>query len=140
MGQRDFEWIEHEGEMGILAWGDTLEDLFQAAADGLYDLMRRQFTIREPRTREITLEADAVELLLKAFLSELVFFQSAYHEVYPTREFLELRPHRLHAQLIGGQYDPAENPLEREIKAVTYYRLRVWQANGRWWAIYVVDV
>ena len=140
MGARGFEWIEHEGEMGIQAWGESLEDLFQAAADGLYDLMRRRFTLQGTCTRDLTLEADGADLLLKDFLSELLYYQSAYHEVYPERTFHEIRPHRLRVTLRGGRYDPARNPLEREIKAITYYRLQVWQTHGRWWATYVVDV
>lgn len=141
MGQRGFEWIEHEGEMGIQAWGETLEDLFQAAADGLYDLLRHHFTVVQPTQREIALEAPDVEVLLKDFLTELLYYQSAYHEVYPERVFHELSPERLRAVLRGGRFDITREPLEREVKAVTYYRLRVWQdADGLWRATYVVDV
>ncbi|MCS7311516.1 MAG: archease [Acidobacteria bacterium] len=141
MSPRGFEWMEHEGEMGIQAWGVTLEDLFQAAADGLYDLLRHHFTIVQATQREIALEAPDVEVLLKDFLSELLYAQSTHHEVYPERVFHELSPRRLRAILRGGRFDITREPLEREIKAITYYRLQVWQdAEGRWRATYVVDV
>jgi len=141
MPSRGFEWIEHEGEMGIHAWGTTLEELFQAAADGLYDLLRPHFTVVQPTQRTVTLEAPDVEILLKDFLSELLYYQSAYHEVYPERVFFELSPQRLRVLLRGGRFDIAREPLAREIKAITYYRLQVWQdADGRWQATYVVDV
>ena len=132
--------LEHEGEMGCHVWAPDLEGLFQTAADALYRLIRSEFTLREPHQMRLDLEEPDPALLLRAFLAELVYELSAHQRVFPRRRFRVLTPSRLTADLVGGRYDPQSEPLDREVKAVTYYRLRVWREPPGWHATFIVDV
>ncbi len=137
---RGFEFIEHEGEMGVYCWGGSLEALFQAAAEGLYTIMRSSFTLLDRVDRTIELKEEAVDLLLRAFLAELVFYESVERLIFPLFHFSEITSTHLFCRARGGHYDPHHEPLEREVKAVTYYRLSVEKRDARWEAIYIVDV
>lgn len=138
--KRGFTFLDHEGEMGVFCWGVNLEELFRAAAEGLYTLMRSSFTLIDSVETDIEMEEEEVDLLLRAFLAELVFYESAERLIFPHFEFLELTPTRMRCKAMGGHYDPQKEPLEREIKAVTYHQLMVRREQDRWIAQYIVDV
>ena len=56
------------------AWGDTLEDMFLAAADATMNVMVENLDgIADKERRMIRVEAEAIDLLLFQLLQELIF-------------------------------------------------------------------
>lgn len=137
---RGFELLDHEGEMAVHVWASNLVQLFDTAARSLYSIIRPSFHLIQPVSKNMTLEEPETDLLLRSFLSELLFDLSTFHYIFTKRHFHRLEPTQLEVHLSGGVYDPVRQPMEREIKAITYYRLRIWNEAPGLHATYLVDV
>jgi SHS2 domain-containing protein len=122
--------------------GRDLPDLFETAAAALAEIMVDPTTVALTLERAISLEADALDLLLYDWLSELVFLKDRDCEVFP-RCRVEIAgdgPFRLNARLCGGPIDVERCALRIDPKAVTFHRLSVERREGAWCARFVIDV
>jgi SHS2 domain-containing protein len=127
--------VEHTADWELEVWAEDLAGLLEQAARGMFYLsgMRLQ---PEPRlTRTISLEASDSETLLVKFLSDLLYF--AEQEGIGFDEYqIRLDGYQLQAQLGGARLAS----IDKEIKAVTYHRLAVRQAEGKVRVSIVFDV
>lgn len=141
-----FRFLEHiaTADVAFEAWGGTREELFVCCGEALLATM-----VLEPeevlRSREmrIALEDGELDLLLFAFLNELVFLKDARglllhgERVVITEQDGLLR---LEALARGERIDPSRHRLLVDVKAVTLHRFAVVHA-GEWWrATVVLDV
>lgn len=115
-------------DVAFEARGDTLEELFAACAEALLAATVENPEAVQPRTvRTIELEEPEADLLLLAFLNELIYLRDA--------EGLLLRPReirietgsaaRLRAVLEGERLDRARHRPGTEVKAATAHELRI---------------
>ncbi len=135
-----FRLLEHTADMGIEAEGESLAGLFEQAALGL----RSVITEREPLQPEweVALElcgADLEELLVN-WLTELLY-------LFETRRLLPVRFHfdqmgltRLRVRVGAETIDPELQPVDREVKAITYHQIRVEPTEGGWKARLYLDL
>jgi len=128
--------VEHPADLGLEVWGDSLRELFCAAARGMFALMRCPL---EPggieSTHEVILAADDRETLMVDWLGELLYLHECSGECYSVY-VLELEGTRLRA-LVKGR--PAGAP-ERGIKAVTYSDLHICETEHGYRATLTLDV
>ncbi len=68
-----YELVEHTADIGVHAWGARPEEVFEQAAHALFSLVCDPREIDERETVEIELEADSPDLLLAAWLNELLY-------------------------------------------------------------------
>jgi SHS2 domain-containing protein len=126
------------------AWGKSREAMFASAADAL---LRTQVESPESvdRLREVGISEEAAELdlLLLAFLQELVFRKDAgrllLHADSVRIEGTD-GAYRVTATARGEAIDPARHRLLVDVKAVTLHRLRAAFEDGAWRATVVLDV
>lgn len=135
-----FETFEHTADIGLIARGRTLEELFANAASGLVDLTVDPEGLREETRVEVTVSAADREALLVGWLNELLY-------LLDTRRFLPRRSRITHlsdtsltADLVGDTVDPRLHAVRRMIKAATYHGLSLRQANGVWEARVILDL
>ena len=131
-------------DVAFEAWGATPEEAFLAAADATLNTMVEEIGTVAPREhREISIAADALDLLLFELLQELVYHKDAGRLLLRVRD-LRIEEagsgYRLHAEAIGETIDPARHPLLADVKAVTLHRLVVERTPDGWYAIVVLDV
>ena len=69
----DYELIDHTADLGIRLASQTLDGLFEVAADALSDLLFEESTITPARTAQVSVEAESAEDLLVEFLRELLY-------------------------------------------------------------------
>lgn len=119
-----------------------LGDLFVTAARALAEVTVDPDTLGGSVSREIRLEADALDLLLFDFLSELIFLRDAEGIVLVDGAVTvgEGTPCRLTARLHGGAIDPATTRRRADPKAVTFHRLAVERDGAGWIGRVVVDI
>lgn len=142
---RGFEWTEGvTSDLAFVARGASLEEVFAAAADALVAA-----TLDEPGALEarvvhpLHLEEPDLELLLLAFLNELVFLRDARGWLLRAGELrIERTPGaaRLEGSAVGEPLDPARHRLESEVKAATAHGLRVVRCGDGWEAHVTLDV
>jgi SHS2 domain-containing protein len=135
-----YEPLSHTGDLGMVAYGRDLPELFAHAAWVMFDLMSDATTIRPQHT--VTLSVNAVDLedLLVRWLSELLYLYDTRRLLCCTFHCTLLEPTHLTATVAGEPLDPDRHPIDTEIKAVTYHQIAVEQVDGRWQARIIFDL
>jgi SHS2 domain-containing protein len=136
----NYRLLEHTADMGIEARAATLEALFVCAARGLQEILFGSSCLIEARQQlKIELQAADWEELLVAWLGEILFLVEQRSFCPAVFHIEDLVGHRLTASLVGEYQREGLSPL-REVKAVTYHRLRVQEQGGGWQARVYLDL
>lgn len=134
-----FEVIEHTADVGILARGQSLPELFAHAAAGMLHFLIDPQTVQQNESRSLIVEADDIAGLLVAWLNELLVVLNADAFIPAAYEISELTEQRLVATVKGEPVDPARHRFRLDVKAATYHQLYV-RKNARWEARVIFDV
>ena len=116
-----FQEVEHTADWALHVWGTTREELFVAAAQGMYALMGVQLQTPAPVWREIQVQAADYEALLVAWLQELLFSLESAGVAFAPLRVIALTPTRLTVVAEGE----APVRVSKLIKAVTYHNLHI---------------
>ncbi len=130
-------------DAAVEAWGSSPEELLLAACDATLNVMVADLGAIAPRERrELRVDAESLDLLLFELLQELVYYKDAEQLLLrPARVTIQREPARLRlvAEAWGEVLDPGRHELLADVKAVTLYRLRVWEEEGMYRATVVLD-
>jgi SHS2 domain-containing protein len=134
--QAGHELLEHTADVGVRAYGVTLEALFEQASVGLAEVLgawRPGPGVPEP----LAVEAGDLGGLLVDWLNEVVYLQ----EVRGT-SLAAVKLERIGDGLAAGSVTLGGQPPSGGIyvKAVTYHQLRVERQTGGWVAEVYLDV
>jgi len=142
---RRFAFTEEvTSDLAFVAYGASPEEVFAASAEALLAA-----TVEDPSAVEARLEHRCqleepdLELLLLAFLNELVFVRDARGWLLrPVELAIESAAGgaRLAARLVGEPVDRARHRVAAEVKAATAHGLRVAQTGAGWEANVTLDV
>ena len=136
----NYRLLEHTADMGIEVWAATLDALFVCAARGLLEILfGRPCPVEARQQLKIELQAADWEELLVAWLGEILFLVEQRGFCPAVFHIEDLVGHRLTASLVGENQREGLSPL-REVKAVTYHRLRVQKQGGGWLARVYLDL
>jgi len=131
-------------DIAFSAWGESLEEMFAAAADATMNVMVDNLDgIARVQTRQIELESEAVDLLLFNLLQELIYYKDA--------EMLLLRVENVNIQQRDGGYfvtataygeelNPDRHHLIVDVKAVTLHKFRVERSDLGWETLVILDI
>jgi SHS2 domain-containing protein len=137
---KPFEIIDHTADIGIIAYGADIKQVFANAALGLFNLMADLDNLKEDTKREIELSAEDVEVLLVEWLNELIYISDVEHIIFKRFEINELSNTQLRATCFGEKIKPGQHRLKREIKAATYHMLRLNKENGSYKVQIIFDI
>jgi SHS2 domain-containing protein len=122
-----FEEIEHTADIGILASGDNLPELFANLAFGMLHIITDQTEDQFILKRTIKVEGPSLIDLIVGWLSEINFLLTVNHYLVNGIEILSIDQtfgnFILSANLYGVDSTPMESSFKTEIKAVTYHQL-----------------
>ncbi|MCS6805449.1 MAG: archease [Acidobacteriota bacterium] len=131
-------------DVALEAWGDTLEELFIAAADATMNVMVSDLnTIHDQVRRTISVESHALDLLLFRFLQEFVFYKDAEQLLLRAQRVVirqDGERHTAEAQVYGERLDPSKHELVVDVKAVTLHRFQVERTARGWQAQVILDI
>jgi protein archease len=130
-------------DMAFEATGDTPAELFQAAAQALFEGMADTGRLRPRVRKEIRLQNAQIDQLLFDWLSELIYLKDK--EALLFGEFSVQLDRNAEWNLIatvrGEPIDPKRHGLRADAKAVTYHQFEVVQTEtGGWKARVVIDI
>ena len=137
---KGFEFFEHTADIGLRAWGPSLETLFIASARGLVELLVEQSQIQGAERRPITLAASSVETLLRLWLKEVLFWFNVDHFLPADYRFTTIDQTTLDGEVIGERFDRSRHVQGTEVKGVTYHQFRISRRNRGWEAEIIFDV
>ena len=98
------------------------------------------YTVKCHEKRIIHVHGFDREELLVAWLSELLYAYEAQRRLYSKFDITRLTENEFEATVQGEVFDAARHPIRREIKAITYHQLRVWNDEKSWKATVIFDI
>jgi SHS2 domain-containing protein len=135
-----FEVLEHPADVGFLAYGATLEELFANAALAMLSLGWDLTGVAESQRRELHASGEDTEALLYAWLAELLAVADAEHLVFRRVEVTAIAAGQARGTAYGEKFDKARHRACTYIKAVTYNQISVVETPEGWRARVFLDV
>jgi tRNA nucleotidyltransferase (CCA-adding enzyme) len=134
-----YETFEHQADIGIRGFGQTIEEAFEHAAIALYSVMVNVGSIEPKESRTLSVTAPDHELLFVEWLNSLLSLSDIERMVFSRFE-VSISGTSLTGRAWGEQLDHSRHHPHVEIKAATYHMLQVKKEHDRFVAQCVVDV
>ncbi len=133
-----FSYFEHDADMGVIGYGETMEQAFKAAAQAVFAIMTNLDGVQS--RDEITVEFEEADPEFALVIWINLILGKARESGMVFNDFrLQRNGHQWRARIKGEKWHDA---LERgiEVKGATFTMLSVRQEKGIWIAQCVVDV
>jgi len=131
-------------DVAFHAWGQTVEEMFSAAADAVMNVMVADLSaIAFVEERECALESEALDMLLFGLLQELIFYKDAEQLLLRVADVAvggTEGNYNLTARLTGESIDSTRHDLIVDVKAVTLHRFSVEQTHKGWETLVILDI
>jgi SHS2 domain-containing protein len=142
--QKQYEYLEHTADIKFLAYGKTLEEVFENAALAMFNVIIDTEKVSGETVREVFLKSPNLESLLVDWLSELLYLFEVDEIVFRKFQVKEIKEegseYSINARVSGEEFYSKNFPFETEIKAVTYNQLEIEETTDGWRAQVVVDI
>ncbi len=132
---RGFVEVAHTADWAIQVWAESLNSLFEEAAQGMYSLMEIKVDAGQRVTETMDLGSFDHESLLVSFLSELLYKIESKGLAYDQLS-IKIDGFHLKADLEGSPVTYQK----KEIKAVTFHNLVILQTENKYEVTIVFDV
>ncbi len=136
---KQFDILEHTADVGIVAYGKNLKEVFENAAFGMFSLMVDPDTVEEKISYELKVEDEDREGLLTEWLNELIYVSEVHEAVFKRFMITHLSERSLIAKVYGEEIDLSRHQIKTQIKACTYHELKI-EKNEIWSARVILDV
>jgi SHS2 domain-containing protein len=122
---KPFEIINHTADISIKAYGKSLDELFENAALGMFNILADLEGITTSTESEIKVQAIDQEELLVEWLDELLYNFYTKYIIFCDFNITELTNTSLVAKAKGRFVGENKNRLKTEIKATTRHNLKI---------------
>jgi len=124
-----FEEIEHTADVGIRAYGKTVDELFTNTAEGMFSLIADLRAVKPVGEIEVRVTADDLATLLLQWLTELLYVHETQRWLFSSFD-THITETSLVGHARGEAIDKTRHELKLVIKAVTRHRLLVDPQKG----------
>lgn len=135
-----YEVIEHTADVGLVARGGDMRELFVNAGLGMLSLMVDLDGVEPREERQIEIRARDREGLLVRWLTELLYFLDAEEMLFRRLEIEELSDIHLRGRALGERIDRERHRLHFGVKAVTRHLLEIAPEDGGYRATILFDI
>ena len=142
--EKKIELIEHTADIGIRVYGATLNELFENAAVGMYNIICQNFNQISSiykynnQLSETDLESCLVsflnDLLYQTFVNKLLFCKFLI-----TNLKIEQNSCFLSYKCFGEKYDLQKHGVLTELKSATFHQLKIVNQNNVFTTIIIFD-
>ena len=140
MPAKRYEQFSHTADIGVRVYGRTLKDLFDNAAFAMFDIIADLEGLKGDIVHDIELTAPNHEELLIAWLDELLYNFYTKGVIFYRFDIDELSGDVIKAKAFGRNVSDNRNRLKTEIKAATYYNLKIRKLDDYYQVDIVFDV
>ena len=138
--KRAFEIIDHTADVGIIAYGADVKDLFSNAALALCSLITELESIEEKLHFDLKVSSEDRDSLLVEWLNEFIYLFDVEHILFNRFDIESLTPNQLKAVCYGETFDPVKHKIKMGIKAATYHMLKLDKNGGGYKAQIIFDI
>ena len=144
-----WELVDHTADVMVRAFGLSRQEVFEQAALATVSLIYDATTVRAAERYVVELGAPDEELLLAAWLNELLFLIEARHLVFARFEVESVGADaaraaspevRLCATAVGEAFDGRRHAVRSVVKAATLHGLSLREVSGGWEGHVLLDV
>lgn len=139
-----FEIIEHTADVGIKVSGKTLEELFENAAFGMYNIICENFSyIKDKLSYQNEISEIDLETLLVSFLNDLLyqtFVEKKLFCKFKTKITKEDSCYKISFSCFGENYDEKIHRHLLEIKSATFHNLKIQKIYEFFECVIIFDV
>ena len=135
-----YEQFSHTADIGVRVFGETLKELFENAAFAMFDILADLEGLKGEITQDFELTAPNHEELLISWLDELLYNFYAKNIIFYKFEVTELSEDVIRAKAFGRSLSENRNRLKTEIKAATYYNLKIIKKDDYYEVDIIFDV
>jgi SHS2 domain-containing protein len=132
-----FDYFDVAADVGVAAWGPTLEEAFRQTGIGVFALIAELNGVREQESRELLASGETREDLLVHWINECLYLHDIEGFLPNRIEFPIFGEGRLLCRLWGEPMNPERHKAGTLIKAATYHQLTV-KETARGWEIRVI--
>mgnify|MGYP001616594337 CR=1 FL=1 len=130
-------------DVAFEAKGNSLNEVFEASAEALCEVMAKRSTIKPTKKKKIQLSAETYDQLLFDFLSELIFMKDVDAIVFSAVK-VDIKEQQkkisLKATAEGAPINPSTQELGNDVKAVTLHMFSLKKEGNQWRAHIVLDI
>jgi SHS2 domain-containing protein len=138
--KKAFEIVDHTADVGIIAYGTNIEELFCNAALALFSLITEPGSIQEKSHLNLRVSSDERDSLLVEWLNELIYFFDAKHILFNRFDIESLTHNQLKATCYGEGFDPMKHKIKMGVKAATYHMLKLDKNSDGYKAQIILDI
>lgn len=139
----EYRFLEHPSDIAIEVKADSLERLFETAADAWKESVIESSSLESPFEFEIFLEGNTPEELLVEFLSEINYFLYSKKLFFSRLKYLSIEENitfKAKAVIYFEDFNPSWHQLKAEIKAVTFHQMKIEKINGIYSTKIIFDI
>jgi len=140
---RGYKFLEHTADIKVEAWGDSLEEAFEAAAMALTDISVDRDKVDKKIVKNIKVEGFDLESLLYNWIEELIVTLDIEKIVFNDFKVVitgEPDNYKLSAEAYGEKYSKNKHGYKVHVKAMTYHEMEIKEYDGKYIIRYVVDI
>ena len=131
--KQPFIYLDHIADIRFIAYGKTIETLFENAAKAMLTVIADIEAIQPENKFDVELETDSLENLMVDFLSELLFLFDSEETVIGNVDVKKIEQknkggnekYSIVAAVSGEPINSNKQNFKTEVKAVTYNGIRV---------------
>jgi SHS2 domain-containing protein len=138
--EKAFEIIDHVADVGIVAYGTDVEELFSNAALALFSLITEPESIEEKLHLDLEVSSEGRDRLLVEWLNELIYLFDAERILFNRFDIKRLTHNELKATCYGEGFDPMKHKIKIGVKAATYHMLKLDKNGGGCKAQIILDI
>lgn len=137
---RKFVVVEHTADIGLTAYGKTLNELFENSAYGMFSQITDIEKVKPKDKVEVQVEGYDKESLLVNWLNELIYFLTTKKMLFSQFKIKKIRDNSLSAEIRGQKIDCKKHLCHLEIKAATYHNLKISKTKEGYQTTIIFDV
>ena len=138
--RKAFEIIDHAADVGIIAYGTDVEELFSNAALALFSLITEPERVEEKLHLNLEVSSEDTDSLLIEWLNELIYFFDAKHMLFNRFDIGNVTHNELKATCYGEGFDPMKHKIKIGVKAATYHMLKLDKNGDGYRARIILDI
>lgn len=143
-----YRYIDHLSDTGIEFYGNTLEELFENAAAGMFSIMYDLKPVKPLKKKKVRVSGENIDYedLLILWLEKLLYLYEVntflFSDFKVTRIKKKKDTSRLEAEIYGEKINLSRHKIKTAVKAPTYHKLEIRkdEADYSWKGRVIFDV
>jgi len=139
---RKFKFLDiTTADIAFEAYGKTLNELFANAALAMFEVMVNTKQIKSKIKKNVELKSMDLKGLLFSWLNELLIFYGSENLAFSIFKVkIDKKNFSLKAECSGEKIDHKKHDVKTEVKACTYYKMKIEKIKDKWKTQVILDI